>query len=195
MPPLNDVEFVGCGLSVGGKLTQCGGVNVDPSRSRERSSRSLSTTSIDGSGPPRSLAARHRAATNRSSASIRLKVAHARERRSARGWGHFTPFPANRSPRAPSTTRVAPNTGTTSNDGHPPMPTTKGNDPMTDGDRRTTDLLVSMLGGLRVDVHGPTSDNHQGYLSTRWPICASRWRSSPRRGTRLRRSCCTGSRG
>ncbi len=42
---------------------------------------------------------------------------------------------------------------------------------MTDGDRRTIDLLVSMLGGLRVDVHGPTSDNHQGYLNSLANLC------------------------
>jgi hypothetical protein len=65
--------------------------------------------SIDGSGPPRSLAARRSAATNRNSASIRLKVAHARERRSACGWRHFTPVPANPSPRGAVHDRVAPN--------------------------------------------------------------------------------------
>jgi hypothetical protein len=58
---------VGRGVRVGGKLTQCGGVKIDPSSSRERSPRSVSATSIDGSGPPRSGAARRRAATNRSS--------------------------------------------------------------------------------------------------------------------------------
>jgi hypothetical protein len=42
---------------------------------------------------------------------------------------------------------------------------------MTDGDRRTIDLLVSMLGGLRVDVHGPTSDNHQDYLNSLANLC------------------------
>jgi hypothetical protein len=42
---------------------------------------------------------------------------------------------------------------------------------MTDGDRRTIDLFVSMLGGLRVGVHGPTSDNHQGYLNSLASLC------------------------
>jgi hypothetical protein len=38
---------------------------------------------------------------------------------------------------------------------------------MTDGDRRTIELLVSMLGGLRV----PTSDNHQDYLNSLANLC------------------------
>jgi hypothetical protein len=42
---------------------------------------------------------------------------------------------------------------------------------MTDGDRRIIDLFVSMLGGLRVDVHGPTSDNHRGYLNSLANLC------------------------
>ena len=45
-------------------------------RCARRSSSSASATSIDGNGPPRSRAARRRAATNRSSASMGLNVTH-----------------------------------------------------------------------------------------------------------------------
>jgi hypothetical protein len=45
------------------------------------------------------------------------------------------------------------------------------NERLTDEDRRTIDMFVSMLAGLRVGEHGPTSDNHLGYLNPLAKLC------------------------